>query len=261
MSKDSLNDVLGLIKDKKISFYGLGEWPSSLRAQAADSISSEISLLGSDTKKDNSTYQQIDYKAKVQEIADSCGGRVREAIDNSEKFWTNKGMEVPWDVIYKKLSDKHYSNKTGSNLFIRKKATLGGAGSLPDAMDAINNYNTMFNKANSYSGMKYQWGGMGEDNQGIDCSGLVKQSFSAIGIDLPHKASQQYGKCTSISRDELVPGDLVFFHISDGKPGINHTGIYIGDGEFIASGTKGVRIEDLDSSYYNKQTKYYGRID
>ena len=105
--------------------------------------------------------------------------------------------------------------------------------------------------AMQYLGVPYRWGGASPQT-GFDCSGLVMYVFAQIGISLPHFAAAQYGYGTPVARDQLQPGDLVFFdHLS-------HVGIYIGNGQFIHAPHTGdvVRISDLGESWFS--TNYVG---
>lgn len=72
----------------------------------------------------------------------------------------------------------------------------------------------------------YVWGAEGPGS--FDCSGLVMAAYQAVGISLPHYTGDQWTAGTHISRDQLRPGDLVFFY-SD----LHHVGIYIGGGYMI----------------------------
>lgn len=111
--------------------------------------------------------------------------------------------------------------------------------------------------AKEYLGAKYKYGAAGP--KAFDCSGFTMFIMGKFGIDLPHSAREQSGYGTSISRDSLKPGDLVYFDTSRGR-GISHVGIYIGDGNFIHAGSKGVSINNLDTKYYNNRYVMASRV-
>ena len=99
--------------------------------------------------------------------------------------------------------------------------------------------------AMQYLGIPYVWGGA-SPSQGFDCSGLTMYVFAQIGVSLPHYAAAQYGMGVPVSKDQLQPGDLVFFR------GLGHMGMYIGGGNFIHAPRTGdvVKISNLSESYY-----------
>jgi peptidoglycan DL-endopeptidase CwlO len=98
--------------------------------------------------------------------------------------------------------------------------------------------------AMQYLGVPYVWGGASPS--GFDCSGFSMYVFAQIGVSLPHHAASQYGMGSPVSRDQLAPGDLVFFN------GLGHMGIYIGGGQFIHAPHTGdvVKISSLSDSWY-----------
>jgi cell wall-associated NlpC family hydrolase len=102
-------------------------------------------------------------------------------------------------------------------------------------------YGGVVGTAMQYLGTRYQWGG--ESPSGFDCSGLVAYVYAQHGVSLPHNAAAQYGDGTPVSRNDLEPGDLVFFN------GLGHVGIYVGNGEFIHAPHTGdvVKISNLDT--------------
>jgi cell wall-associated NlpC family hydrolase len=102
--------------------------------------------------------------------------------------------------------------------------------------------------AKSYLGVRYRWGGANRD--GMDCSGFVQRVFEeAHRMQLPRNsaAMARYGK--KVDRDELKPGDLVFFK----RVRIDHVGIYMGEGYFIHSQSGiGVTYTKLDAPYFSE---------
>ncbi|MCL2341581.1 MAG: SH3 domain-containing protein [Firmicutes bacterium] len=109
--------------------------------------------------------------------------------------------------------------------------------------------------AMQYLGYKYVYGG--NSPSGFDCSGFTQYVFKCCGYSLNRTAAAQASNGTPVSRADLQPGDLVLF--SNGSGGsIGHVGIYIGGGNMIhaANPSKGVRIDTINSGYYNNC--YYG---
>jgi len=104
-------------------------------------------------------------------------------------------------------------------------------------------------QALKFIGIRYRWGGSSPQT-GFDCSGLVRYIAKIYNLDLPRRSQDMYTSLQSISQDNMLPGDLVFFNTSGAA---FHVGIYIGNREFIHSPHKGklVSIESLDSSYYS----------
>lgn len=99
-------------------------------------------------------------------------------------------------------------------------------------------------------GVDYKYGGTSE--KGFDCSGFTMFVFNQWNIDLPHTSKGQAEDGTKVSKDDLQPGDLIFFNT--GGAGISHVGIYLGDGKFIHSASnKGVTINKLSEAYYVKR--------
>ena len=93
-------------------------------------------------------------------------------------------------------------------------------------------------------GKPYSWGTAGPDT--FDCSGLVVYSYAAMGVSLPHSSYALWNEGVYVSRDQLEPGDLVFFD------GLGHVGIYIGGGQFIHAPHTGtvVQIGNLNDGWY-----------
>jgi cell wall-associated NlpC family hydrolase len=100
--------------------------------------------------------------------------------------------------------------------------------------------------ATRYTGTPYVWGG-NDMNNGIDCSGFVKQLFGKIGVSLPRTAAEQALVGKPITRlEDLRPGDRLYFWEAK-RNKIGHTGIYLGNGYFVHSsrGRGGVGTDAL----------------
>ena len=113
--------------------------------------------------------------------------------------------------------------------------------------------------AKQYLGTPYVLGGNGPSS--FDCSGFTKYIYAQFGYTLNRTATDQLQNGVSISRDELQPGDLVFFKYNTSKP-VSHVGIYIGGGEFIHASTNRymVQIDQMNSGHYANVFVYARRI-
>ncbi len=112
-------------------------------------------------------------------------------------------------------------------------------------------------------GTPYLWGGDGtpEDGGRFDCSGLTKAAYASVGIELPRVANDQWTAGPHPARDELLPGDLVFFaHDLDDPRSIHHVGIYVGGGYMIDAPYTGavIRFDPIDTPDYFGATRPTG---
>ena len=116
----------------------------------------------------------------------------------------------------------------------------------------------LVNVALAFLDAPYRLGG--SSVRGIDCSGFVKKIYSLFDIDLPRTAAEQAKVGVEVARDSLMEGDLIFFRTK--KSRIGHVGIYIGNDKFVhaASGTRKVRVDSLDASYYKTRYKRAVRL-
>jgi hypothetical protein len=102
-------------------------------------------------------------------------------------------------------------------------------------------------EAQKYLGVPYLWGGT-DPAKGLDCSGFTQLVFGNLGIDLPRTSSQQATSGRAVaSVAEARPGDLVFFDNSSSRAGVDHVGIYVGNGKMIAAPQAGesVKVQDV----------------
>jgi murein DD-endopeptidase len=113
--------------------------------------------------------------------------------------------------------------------------------------------------AASLVGTPYHFGGA--DATGFDCSGLALYVHQRVGLAIPRTAAAQLRASRRVPLAELAPGDLVFFRIR-ARHGIDHVGIYAGDGRFIHAPRAGqsVTYADLTQGFYAHRLRSAGRF-
>ena len=105
-------------------------------------------------------------------------------------------------------------------------------------------YSHVVGIALQYLGVPYVWGGSSPAT-GFDCSGFVMYVFAQVGVSLPHHAASIWSYGTPVPREQLAPGDLVFFS------GLGHMGIYIGGNQYVHAPHTGdvVKISSMDERW------------
>ena len=107
--------------------------------------------------------------------------------------------------------------------------------------------------AMGFLGVPYRRGGTDADT-GFDCSGFVRSMYEqTVGLVLPRRARDQAAVTEKIDKQDLQPGDLVFFNTM--RQTFSHVGIYLGDNKFIHSPKPGqqVRIDDMRQAYWQQR--------
>ncbi len=120
---------------------------------------------------------------------------------------------------------------------------------------------TLINNAMQLIGVRYRWGG-NTPQSGLDCSGFVRYVFNdTFGFLLPRKSAQMSKVGLEIGKDELRPGDLVFFNTM--RHAFSHVGIYVGNNKFIHAPSKGkaIRVDDMTKVYWEKRYNGARRLD
>ena len=126
----------------------------------------------------------------------------------------------------------------------RASATRGAMSSERIAMVSA----TLREAGRPWLGTPYRWGG--DSRRGIDCSAFVRAFMrDNLGVELPRATAGQQYEGVSVRKEDLLPGDLVFFR----RRSVRHVGVYLGAGEFIhASSSRGVTVSDLSDGYYEQ---------
>lgn len=151
-----------------------------------------------------------------------------------KQFQTDKNLEsdgVVGNATYAALMNKEMPvNRSGNSAMIRN----------------------VLRTAYNMEGVPYVFGGTSP--YGFDCSGFTQYVFSSAGVSIPRMADSQLYAAREISSSELRPGDLIFF--STYAEGASHVGIYVGNGQFIHSGTStGVTVSSAFTGYWG--ARYY----
>ncbi|WP_296358270.1 C40 family peptidase [Ramlibacter sp.] len=153
------------------------------------------------------------------------------AEDDVGRFLADKGLLQRLDQVRQNVAGQ----------------VAGKAGAVADRASEL-----VFN-AMGFLGVPYLRGGNSADT-GFDCSGFVKAMYEqTVGLILPRRANEQAAATQQIDKNDLKPGDLVFFNTL--RQAFSHVGIYVGDGKFIHSPKPGaqVRVEDMGSSYWARR--------
>jgi len=127
-------------------------------------------------------------------------------------------------------------NFFNSQAFAQAAAIYQRTGSYPNITVNGNSIGVQaLRKALTRVGDPYVWGAAGPN--AFDCSGLVMWAYEQVGIQLLHFTGDQWNEGAHISKDQLAPGDLVFF-FSD----LSHVGLYVGNGLMVDASTFGVPV-------------------
>jgi cell wall-associated NlpC family hydrolase len=103
----------------------------------------------------------------------------------------------------------------------------------------------------AWIGTPYRY--QGSSLRGTDCSGFTRTVMLELGVDLPRRSSDQARVGEPVERDALRTGDLLFFDLRRNGRGIDHVGLYLGEGVFAhASRRRGVALDRLDLDTYQR---------
>jgi hypothetical protein len=172
------------------------------------------------------------------------GPRVR----TQQNFETESGMVIPASARLKWLADGEKG--------VTVELPTGEKVTLPNEVCEVEvvpleKIDEIAKNSMQLIGTRYFWGG--KTTKGVDCSGLVQVSFATVGLNLPRDAYQQFyiGRLTATRwhRAGLRRGDTLYFLGSDGK--IRHTGLYLGDDQFVQAVVPRVRISSFNPEHEN----------
>ncbi len=199
------------------------------------------------TSSDPSAF--LSQASTVQQLNDEAGMRVstlqkeqiaaeRAQVTAKEEIATANQIQSQINAKVKIINGK--LAVLNSSTMAQALAIFNKTGSYPDVVlpEATNVETTALRAALTQRGKPYLWGAEGPDE--YDCSGLIVWAYQQEGISLPHYTGSLWNAGEHVSRDDLKPGDMVFFDSS-----IDHVGLYIGNGLMVDAPHSGsdVRVE------------------
>lgn len=129
---------------------------------------------------------------------------------------------------------------------VGEAATDAGAAGASGGTAAVSgDVQAVLDFARAQIGKPYVWGGTGPD--GYDCSGLTQAAWAQAGVSLPRTTYDQVNAGTPVSRDQLQPGDLMFFYDVSAP---SHVGIYSGNGMMIHGSNPSKPLEEVSLAAY-----------
>jgi len=196
----------------------IGEMVNRAEINAKRSV--RISSIAKDAKitTSNKVVEVKLLPSKDSETLTTLANGAKCKIVSGGTNWTKIIVLATNELGYVRTSNVKQVTSSSSSSKSVKVSTSGGSAS----------GSALVAQASKYIGTKYVYGG--SSPSGFDCSGLVQYSLRKIGVSIARSSSSQYGYGTSVSKENLQPGDLVFF--TRGK-GISHVAIYAGNGQVI----------------------------
>jgi cell wall-associated NlpC family hydrolase len=179
----------------------------------------------------------IGRAAFVQELQKENGDQVSQIAEGvaaaqraraSAEQQTQRAKQLTAQMAIKRRQAQGKINLLNSSVFKKAMAVFNQTGNYPNfRMPTANTIGAQALRwALSKRGDPYVWGAAGPSS--FDCSGLVLWAYAKVGISLPHFTGDQWNMGVHVGRNQLQPGDLVFFY-----PDIGHVGLYIGNGLMV----------------------------
>lgn len=233
--------VASLNRSASIAYQGVGsQFAALLEADSLADFSDRLEFIGSIAQADSdlanqaeqaqqeATWSAEEFRAAAQEQQATL-----DAIKAKETEIRNAAAEAR--AYYDDLSEKYRQHLAAieaaqeAAAAVASGSTVGSGGNIPPPPAPNANVQAVLSAAYSVIGTPYQWGGSSPET-GFDCSGFTMWSWAHAGVYLPHSSAAQYTSLPHVAREDLQPGDLLFFY----SP-ISHVAIYVGGNSMIHS--------------------------
>jgi len=238
--------------------------PETGTTTAAPSTVQRVSVTEPE-EADPETIEAVSGNLGQARVASSSGLNLREEPNQSSRVLTSipnntilspQGTKDNWyQVSYRGLTGYVHPDYIEFDVVLTSNDELDGqlgdaAITSSDFMQISELRQNLLDYAAEFLGVPYVYGGSTPD--GFDCSGFTSYVYKALVGPIPRIAQSQFDAAEYVSREDLIPGDLVFFGSS--AYSVSHVGIYVGDGQFIHAPHTGdvVKYEYLDNYYSNR---------
>lgn len=222
-------------------------------------INVETAIVREKASSDAKISEFLDYNDEVTIVSED--GDWYKIEKGSIKGYVNKRL-VTLNTISSRSLPESRENSKEDDTTVNEAANNSVNNALSNSETTLVSKGTeIVEFAKQYLGCSYVLGGKTPES-GFDCSGFTKYVYSNFGYTLGNTAATQNNIGTESNVENLKPGDLILFY-DEGKTKIGHTGIYMGDGNFIhaANSSRGVVTDNLNTnSYYNTRVVSIRRI-
>lgn len=268
LAKFNLARARGRLADRVVQLYTSGSDDSTvavlLGARNLDELLDGIETMNRVSEQDTRTLRKVvAYRGEVQrragrlahartEQAKVVAAKAAQRSEIERKLAARRSMlaSIRSEIARIRAAEARRSRQLAAQVSSQLgsiSADTGGAAAPPDGAAGTPppaRYGGVVGIAMRYLGVPYKWGGA-SPSTGFDCSGFTLYVYAQVGISLPHYTGAQWNMGTPVSRDQLQPGDLVFFN------NLGHMGIYVGGGSFIHAPHTGdvVKISSMTGWY------------
>ena len=231
---------------------GAGSFRALMTSNSADEFVGRIATLQSIAGHQGAILQEAAVAnvaaAQAQAVADTAAVEAQTQFDavSAQQAALEKeiaGYRTAFDALSAQEQRAAVAGHDGGDRASRAEREPVAAATDPVVADSAAAQKAV-DIAMAQRGKPYVWAASGPGS--YDCSGLTAYAFRAAGISLPHSSRMQSQMGQPVSRDQLQPGDLVFFY----SP-VSHVGIYIGNGQMVHAPTFGdvVKVSPLMGGY------------